>query len=103
MKAKGLKAHKNVLMPKYAYDERLRINREIDPPPASLYIGLGFNKTPEESKRHYRRYYPDELENVKEVMSKKPFHESKVTRGQSRGASSGFFSFWSKPATDETG
>lgn len=43
MKKGGSKAHKNVLMPKYAEDERLHIFREIDPPPASLFVGLGYN------------------------------------------------------------
>jgi hypothetical protein len=75
MKKAGLKAHKNVIMPSYAFDERLKINREINPPPSSLYIGLGFNPNKEDNKKHYRRYYPDELENVKEIMPKKPFHE----------------------------
>ena len=56
------------MIPTYTFDERLKINREVDPPPPSLFIGLGFNATPEDKKRHYRRYYPDELENVKEVM-----------------------------------
>jgi hypothetical protein len=81
MKESGVKAHMNTILPKYAMDERLKMQREIDPPPPSLYIGLGFNKKPEDAKKHYRRYYPDELENVKDVMPKLPFHESKVTRG----------------------
>ena len=81
MKAAGAKLHKNVIMPKYAFDERLKINREVDPPPGSLFIGLGFNEKPEETKKHYRRYFPDELENVKEVMPKMPFHESIIFRG----------------------
>jgi len=68
-------------MPMYDFDERLKIKREVNPPPPSLYIGLGFNQTPEETKKHYRRYYPDELENVKEVIPKLPFHESIVRRG----------------------
>jgi hypothetical protein len=105
MKELGEKAHKNVIMPKYALDERLKIYREIDPPPSSLFVALGFNSNHEEKKKHYRRYYPDELENVKEVMPKKPFHEEKVVRGQSRGLSKGLFGgmFGSKANTDETG
>lgn len=39
----GSKANKNVVMPKYAMDERLKIQREIQPPPSSIFIGLGFN------------------------------------------------------------
>lgn len=108
MKKKGEKdgkvqVHKNVILPIYEKDERLKMDREVDPPPASLFMGLGFNKTPDEKKRHYRRYYPDELENVKEVMPRMPFHECIVTIGQSRGASAGLFSFFSKPNTDDTG
>lgn len=81
MKKSGQKTHKNIVLPIYAFDERLKIKREVDPPPASLFLGLGFNKSAEESKKHYRRYYPDELENVKEVIPKKPFHECVVRRG----------------------
>lgn len=69
-------------MPEYAYDDRLKISREINPPPASIFVGLGFNQNPEDKKKHYRRYFPDELENVKEVMPKLPFHEEKIMRGQ---------------------
>lgn len=68
MKQSGEKMHKNIVMPKYAEDERLHIYREIDPPPSSLFIGLGYNIKHDEKKKHYRRYYPDELENVKEVI-----------------------------------
>jgi hypothetical protein len=87
----------------YEFDERLKINREVNPPPPSLFIGLGFNKTSEEQKKHYRRYYPDELENVPEIMPKKPFFESTIFRGQQRGASKGLFSFFHKADVDETG
>lgn len=95
--------HKNMLMPEYGLDERLKIQREINLPPPSLFWGLGYNQTPEEKKRHYRRYYPDELENVKEVIPKLPFHTCIVKRGQSRGASKGLLSFFSQPDTDESG
>jgi hypothetical protein len=39
----GEKVHKNIVMPKYKEDPRLHIHREVDPPPASLFIGLGYN------------------------------------------------------------
>lgn len=102
-KAGGSKANKNVVLPKYSLDERLSIQREVNPPPPSIFIGLGFNNVPEDKKKHYRRYYPDELENVKEVIPKLPFTEIKVVRGQQRGVSKGFFSFFSKPEKDNTG
>jgi hypothetical protein len=32
-------------------------------------MGLGWDDKPTEVKRkHYRRYFPDELENIKEIM-----------------------------------
>jgi hypothetical protein len=37
-------------------------------PPESLYIGLGWDEHNESKTKHYRKYYPNELENVKEVM-----------------------------------
>lgn len=81
MKAAGGKAHKNVFMPNYQFDERLKIDREIDPPAPSLFIGLGYNEKKEDERKHYRRYHPDELENVKDVMPKLPFDESIIYRG----------------------
>ena len=106
MKQSGQKQlHKNIVLPKYDKDERLNIEREVDPPPASIFIGLGYNQKREDNKKHYRRYYPDELENVKEIMPKKPFHEDPVMRGQQRGLSKGFLGslFGAKENTDETG
>jgi hypothetical protein len=51
----------------------LNVSREVSKPPESLYIGLGWDDEPEDKRRHYRRYYPDELENVKELMGEPPF------------------------------
>lgn len=67
-KQSGGNTTKNVLMPEYKLDERLNVQREVNAPPASMYIGLGWDPTPESKKRHYRRYYAQELETVKEVM-----------------------------------
>jgi bisphosphoglycerate-dependent phosphoglycerate mutase len=104
MKKNGQKIHKNVIYAEYKHDDRLKVDREVNPPPASLYIGLGFDKKEdEEYQRHYRRYYPDELEHVKEVMPKLPFYEEKIMRGQSRGLKPGMFSFFSKAKTDDSG
>ena len=81
MKSKGLNPNKIVQMPKYAFDERLKIYREITPPPPSMFIGLGFNENKDSEKKHYRRYFPDELEEVPIIMPHKPFHEEKIYRG----------------------
>lgn len=51
-------------MPVYKLDERLNVHRETDFPPDSLYIGLGWDEEPEDKRKHYRRYFPDELENI---------------------------------------
>jgi hypothetical protein len=67
-KAKNPKAAKNVLYPTYARDERLNVDREVNPPPNSTFIPLGFDNEPGQKKKHYRRFYPDELENVTSVM-----------------------------------
>ena len=53
-------------MPIYKYDERLNIDREVNPPPSSLFKAIGYDKNPSDEVKHYRRYYPDELENVKD-------------------------------------
>ena len=81
----------NVIMPKYKFDNRLKISRECDKPPKELYIGVSFDPTPESKQKHYRKYYEDELENIKEIMPKSPFQEYEIKRGQSRGLSKSWF------------
>ena len=48
---------KNVIMPEYKLDERLNVYREINVPPETMYLGLGWDDKPEAKKRHYRRFY----------------------------------------------
>jgi hypothetical protein len=56
---------------KYKKDERLNCHREIDKPPALLYEELGWDRDPENPKeKHYRKFFPCELEKCTEVMSK---------------------------------
>jgi hypothetical protein len=59
---------KNVIYAKYQMDKRLKVEREVDLPPATLFLGLGFDPVANAGERHYRRFYPKELELVKEVM-----------------------------------
>lgn len=54
----------NRLEPIYKWNERLSIDDEVEPPPSSLFRVIGFNKTPADGIRHYRRYFADELENI---------------------------------------
>jgi hypothetical protein len=77
---------KNVLFPTYILDPRLNVYRESNIPPESLFMGLGFDEEPnppeDKKKKHYRRYYPDELENIKEIMPvPTPFDTYDVKRG----------------------
>lgn len=64
-------------------------------PPDSVFMGLGWDPEPtEDHRRHYRRYYADELEKITEVMPvPSPFDTYECLKGQSRGASKGWFSF----------
>lgn len=105
-KAKNKKAAKNVIYPQYKMDDRLKVEREFAPPPKSMFIPLGFDNVPGEKKKHYRRYHPDELENIEEVMPvKTPFHVFTIKKGQSRGASTGLFAglFGGAGKTDASG
>ena len=95
---------KNVLMPEYKLDTRLNVNREVNPPPESMFLGLGWDETPDQKRKHYRRYYNQELEKVKEVMpTETPFQSYNVMRGQSRGASKGWWPFSQAQKEDESG
>jgi hypothetical protein len=78
-------------MPVYEIDPRLGIHREKEIPPNSTFIGLGFDPEVDSKKRHYRKFYPDELENNKDVIRRKPFHEYQIIKGQTRGLKKGFF------------
>lgn len=69
MKEAGLEAHKNVIYPKYVYEDRIKVQVEAMPkPPNTIYFEVGYDKeTPTEpvlGMKHYRRYYDDELENI---------------------------------------
>lgn len=84
----GLDSAKNVLMARYQEDERLKVQRETNIPPDDLFIGLGWDETPTSNTRHYRRFYPQELENTIEIMpTPSPFDTHDLLRGQTRGSS----------------
>lgn len=60
-----------------------------------MFIPLGWDKDETTKRKHYRRYYPQELETVEEVMGKNPspFNTYNVMRGQTRGAKA---SWWKR-------
>ena len=72
-----------VIMPTFKRDEKLKIDRETEVPPEELYMGLGWDEDANTKRRHYRKFYTDELENVTEVMGEKksPFNSYDLKRG----------------------
>jgi len=80
-------------MPKYKQDARLKVDREEAAPPNAVYIGLGWDEDRHTNRKHYRQYYTDELENIKDIFPQpSPFNSLELKKGQSRGLSKGFFS-----------
>ena len=102
LKRSGTNPFVNIIKPKYNMDPVLNVPREVSKPSDNLYIGLGFDDQPEDDRKHYRRFYPDELENCSELMPKSPFTEYPIKRGQTRGASKSFFS-WGSAKEDDSG
>lgn len=94
-----------IVMPKYELDARLKVDREFGIPSSELFIGLGWDENKETKRKHYRQYYPDELEYVKEIFPKpSPFNTFNLKKGQSRGLSGGgFMSLFKKTKKDESG
>jgi hypothetical protein len=75
----------NIIYPKYKFDERLKIDLEVNEPDSNLFIEVGYNRTPESNDRHYRRYYTSELENNDEVMPGYPFIRETIFRIEESG------------------
>lgn len=88
----------NLIFPKYKYDLRLALDKEVDIPPANLFMEIGFNKTKEENHKHYRRYYTKELEELPEVMPASPFYLEPIYR---MAPKAGILSLGSKDSADD--
>jgi len=79
---KGDLATKNIVMAVYKLDPRLKVEREANEPPSTHFIGLGSDPAPNACVRHYRRFYPKELETITSVMPKPtPFESYALMRG----------------------
>lgn len=63
----------NFIAPKYKFDERLGVDREVERPPENLFMEIGYNRKKDDKIKHYRRYYCDELEKVSDIMPPSPF------------------------------
>mmetsp|Transcript_30294 Transcript_30294/g.46317 ORF Transcript_30294/g.46317 Transcript_30294/m.46317 type:complete len:186 (+) Transcript_30294:2929-3486(+) len=96
---KGVDSTQTIIMPQYKEDARLKVDREINPPPKNMYIGLGWDEDKTTLRKHYRMYFNDELENNTDIFPQKsPFHSYELQRGQSRGLKKGgFMSMFKKP------
>ena len=47
-----------------------------------MFIGLGWDEDKDTKRKHYRRYYADELENVEEILpNPSPFNQYDLKRG----------------------
>ena len=66
--ASNKNATRNVIWPTYKFDERLKVDREVDIPDPNMFFEIGYNRTPEDKIKHYRRIWTNELELVEEVM-----------------------------------
>lgn len=62
----GRSGFPNVVRPQYKLDERLKIDLEVNRPPESWFIELGHDSSPGAGEKHYRLFYPEELEKVKD-------------------------------------
>ena len=74
------------MKPVYSYDERLKIDREFEIPPPSIFKAIGHDPHPDAGIKHYRRYYPDELEKIKDEsgdsLVNSPFISEPICRAQ---------------------
>ena len=78
----GKDSVKNIIDPKYEEDKRLKVDRESQIPPETLFMGLGWDEDRNTHRKHYRRFYPKELETVTELMPKPtPFETYNLMRG----------------------
>jgi hypothetical protein len=82
----GLEIHKNVIMPTYVKDNRLKVYREQYTPLESLYMPVGYDgavtdQMPSVGKKHYRKVYMDELENNQEIFKRETFLKQNIIRG----------------------
>jgi hypothetical protein len=76
-----------VIYPTYKFDERLKVDREVDIPPANMFFELGYNRTKEDKIKHYRKFFNNELELVDEVMpGGSPFMLEPVFRMEQKNA-----------------
>ena len=76
----------NLVKPVYKMDKRLEMEVEHSEPPDSLFMKVGFDPKPNAGKKHYRRYYPDELEKITDkdgqLLVESPFIRRQIYRAK---------------------
>jgi hypothetical protein len=93
-------AFDNIVFPQFKYDERLKVDREVKIPSNQLFYPVGYVKDSKEydkeklvesdtlPSKHYRRFYPLELENATSVGNSKlkifesPFQKLNIYRNE---------------------
>ena len=75
-------------MPKYEQDPRLKVDREVMPPPKAMFMTLGWDEDRDTKRKHYRQFFNDELELVTDIFpsvsvfpSVSPFNTYDLKRG----------------------
>ena len=84
-------------MPTYEQHPKYKVDIEVNPPPKEIFMGLGWDLDRNTNRKHYRRYYINPLEEVKEIFPNRssPFNSFDLKRGQTRGVKkSGLFSIF---------
>ena len=78
----GEDASKTIVFPKYKLDDRLKVYKEYEAPSDKLYIPLGWDETRDQNRKHYRKFYEDELENNTELfVTQSPFNTYNMKKG----------------------
>eukprot|EP00358_Blepharisma_japonicum_P007293 CAMPEP_0202945150 /NCGR_PEP_ID=MMETSP1395-20130829/6104_1 /ASSEMBLY_ACC=CAM_ASM_000871 /TAXON_ID=5961 /ORGANISM="Blepharisma japonicum, Strain Stock R1072" /LENGTH=316 /DNA_ID=CAMNT_0049644819 /DNA_START=1181 /DNA_END=2128 /DNA_ORIENTATION=+ len=75
--------NKIVIFPQYKESKTKRLI-EIYPPNPENYLAIGYNRDPDDGKKHYRYYIHEELEKIS-IFEKSAFEEFNILKGASRG------------------
>jgi len=78
----GIDTSATIIKPQYAEDPRLKVDKEVNPPPSTSYIPLGWDEDKNSNRKHYRKFFKDELENNRDIFpTESPFNSYKLKRG----------------------
>ena len=70
-----------IIMPKYEMDKRLKVMREKEAPSDKTHMPIGYDDDHLTGRKHYRSFFPDELEKNKEYFDKpSPFNHIDIKK-----------------------